>query len=154
MRKYIPHILIISFIFLLAPTAHVASYADAEENVRKNPDDADAHYDLGVAYGDLGRYEEEIESYKQAIRINPDLEEAHVNLGVAYGDLGKHKKAIESYKQAIRFDPDYAMAHYNLGVCYIDNRDKSSALKQHNILKKLDTKRAKKLLGMIYTELD
>ena len=124
MRKYLLHILIISFVFLLAPTAHVASYAvdieEAKEEVRKNPDDADAHF----------------------------------NLGYAYGDLGKHKKAIESYKQAIRFDPDYAMAHYNLGVCYIDNRDKSSALKQHNILKKLDTKRAKKLLGMIYTELD
>ena len=42
MRKYIPHILIISFIFLLAPTAQVVSYAgtieDAKEVVRKNPD--------------------------------------------------------------------------------------------------------------------
>jgi len=27
MRKYIPHILIISFVFLLAPTAQVATYA-------------------------------------------------------------------------------------------------------------------------------
>jgi len=27
MRKYLPHILIISFVFLLAPTAQVASYA-------------------------------------------------------------------------------------------------------------------------------
>ena len=90
MRKYLLHVLIISFVFLLAPTAHVASYAgeleDAKEEVRKNPDDADAHY--------------------------------------------------------------------NLGVCYIDNRDKSSALKQYKILKKLDTKMSKKLLGMIYTELD
>ena len=44
MRKYLLHVLIISFIFLLAPTAHVASYAgeleDAKEEVRKNPDDA------------------------------------------------------------------------------------------------------------------
>ena len=50
MRKYIPHVLIISFVFLLAPTAHVASYAgeieDARDEVRNNPDDADAHYNL------------------------------------------------------------------------------------------------------------
>ena len=47
MRKYIPHILIISFVFLLAPTAHVASYAGKietyKEEARKNPDDVDAH---------------------------------------------------------------------------------------------------------------
>ena len=47
MRKYLLHILIISFVFLLAPTAHVALYAgeieDAKEEVRKNPDDVDAH---------------------------------------------------------------------------------------------------------------
>ncbi len=27
MRKYLPHILIISFVFILVPTAQVASYA-------------------------------------------------------------------------------------------------------------------------------
>jgi tetratricopeptide (TPR) repeat protein len=37
-----------------------------------DPDDADAHYNLGVDYGDLGKHEEAIESYKQAIRIDPD----------------------------------------------------------------------------------
>ena len=30
MRKYLLHVLIISFVFLLAPTAHVASYAGEE----------------------------------------------------------------------------------------------------------------------------
>ena len=39
MRKYLLHVLIISFVFLLAPTAQVASYAgeieDAKEKVRK-----------------------------------------------------------------------------------------------------------------------
>ena len=124
MRKYLLHVLIISVVFLLAPTAQVVSYAgaieDAKEEVRKNPDDAMAHFKLGVAYGESGKYEE----------------------------------AIESHKQAIRIDPDDATAHYGLGVTYIILRDKSSALKQHKILKKLDTKMAKELLGMIYTELD
>jgi len=30
MRKYLLHVLIISFVLLLAPTAHVASYAGEE----------------------------------------------------------------------------------------------------------------------------
>ena len=81
MKKYLLHILIISFVFLLAPTAHVATYAgeieDAKEEVRKNPDDALAHFFLGVAYAESGKYEEAIESLKQAIRINPDDAQAH-----------------------------------------------------------------------------
>ena len=28
MRKYLLHVLIISFVFILAPTAHVATYAE------------------------------------------------------------------------------------------------------------------------------
>ena len=65
MRKYLLHVLIISFVFLLAPTAHVASYAgeleDAKEEVRRNPDDARAHYNLGVDYVELGMHIETIE---------------------------------------------------------------------------------------------
>jgi len=159
MRKYLLHILIISFVFLLAPTAHVALYAgeieDAKEEVRNNPDEAWAHGLLGIAYGKLGKYKEAIESFKQAIMIDPDDASTHYNLGHAYGMSARHgNESIESYKHAIRIDPDFADAHYNLGVCYIGIRDKSSALRQHKILKKLDTKLAKRLLGMIYTELD
>ena len=110
MRKYIPHILIISFIFLLVPTAHVATYAgeieDAREEVRRNPDDASAHNNLGIAYYYTGKYQEAIKSYKQALRIDPDDAGVHAILGLAYCDSGKYEEAIESYKQAIRINPD------------------------------------------------
>ena len=76
------------------------------------------HNNLGVAYDKLGRYQEAIESYKQAIRIEPDYADAHNNLGITYGKLGRWQDAIESYKQAIRIEPDYAEAHYNLGFAY------------------------------------
>ena len=53
-KNLLPHILIISFVFLLEPIAHVASYAGEivfhKEEVRKNPDDALAHFGLGLAY--------------------------------------------------------------------------------------------------------
>jgi len=84
----------------------------------KNPQDANVWFYLGYCYGSLGRYEEAIYAYKQAIRIKPDDAEAHYNLGVAYGTLGRGQNEIESYKQAIRIKPDYAEAHYNLGIAY------------------------------------
>jgi protein O-mannosyl-transferase len=71
---------------------------------------------LGVACDNLGRYQDAVESYKQAIRIKPDYSKAHYNLGGAYGKVGRYQEAIESYQQAIRIKPDYADAHYNLGL--------------------------------------
>ena len=119
MRKYLLHVLIISFVFLLAPTAQVASYAggleDAKEKVRKYPDEAWAH---GL-------------------------------LGVAYYETGKHEEAIESYKQALRIDPDDASTHYNLGYAYLGLNDRNSALEQYEILKNLDTELANKLFDVI-----
>ena len=156
MRKYLPHILIISFVFLLAPTAQVASYAgkieDAKEEVRKNPDDAEEYFREGRSYGFLRMWEMAIVPYKQAIRIDPDYRDAHYNLGNAYYESGKYKEAIESYKQALRISPDYRDAHYNLGITYLQMNDRDSALKQYEILKELNTRVANALFDLIYKE--
>ena len=154
MKKHLlPHILIILFVFILAPTAHVASHAgeleDAREEVRNNPDDALAHFNLGVAYENLGMYKEAIEPYKQAIKNNPAYEDAAYRLGFIYGKLRMWKEAIEFLKQEIRKNPDDAEAYFALGVVYVAIKDKDSALEQYKILKNLDSKLANELLSFI-----
>ena len=72
------------------------------------------HYKLGNACYDSGKYQEAIESYKQAIGIDPDFALAHGGLGDAYYKSGMYEEAIKSYKQAIWIEPDYALAHDNL----------------------------------------
>ena len=47
--------------------------------LRINPDDAEAHFNLGVIYGQQGRTDEAIREYQAALRINPDDAEAHYN---------------------------------------------------------------------------
>ena len=108
-----------------------------------------AHYNLGIAYGSLGRYQDEIEAYKQALRIEPDYAEVQSNLGVVYGSLGRYQDAIESFKQAIRIEPDLANAHYNLGFAYFSTGDKGSALEEYKILKTLNAELANKLFNLI-----
>ena len=80
MRKYLLHVLIISFVFLLTHTAQVASYAgaieDAKEEVRNNPDDARAHYNLGYAYGNSGKYEEAIDAFKKYLTSRDFVQQA------------------------------------------------------------------------------
>jgi tetratricopeptide (TPR) repeat protein len=82
------------------------------------PQDADVWFYLGIAYGELDRHQDAIESYKQAIRIKPDDAKAHCNLGNAYRNLGRYQDAIEACKQAIRINPNYAEAHFHLGAAY------------------------------------
>jgi Flp pilus assembly protein TadD len=84
----------------------------------KNPQDADVLFQLGYCYGELGRYQDAIESYKQATRIKPDYDKAYCFLGTAYFGLGHYQEAIEAYKQSIRIKPDLAGIHCLLGMTY------------------------------------
>ena len=87
-----------------------------QKSVKQNSKNYEIHFYIGFCYGELGRYQEAIEAYKQAIRIKPDF--AHYNMGIAYCHLGRYHEAIETYKQAIRIKPDFADAHFNMGVAY------------------------------------
>ncbi len=154
MRKYLLHVLIISFVFFLTPTIQAAvalgeTIEARRQAVKKKSDDAKTLFDLGVAYLKSGMYKEAIEVYKRAIFINTGYIDAYNNLGNAYGKLGMYKEAIEVLKVAIKRDPDHAMSYYNLGLIYNLSNDKDSALEQYEILKDLDYDLSDKLFRSI-----
>ena len=80
-----------------------------------SPQDAEAHYNLGNTFQELGRLDEAEASYTQAIALDPNFAEAHYNLGNTLQALGRLDGAEASYTQAIKLKPDYAAAHSNLG---------------------------------------
>jgi tetratricopeptide (TPR) repeat protein len=82
------------------------------------PGNDDAWFSLGFAYGNLGRNQEAITAYREALRLKPDFVEAWCNLGVAYRKLGRYPEAIEAYREALRLKPDHAEAWNNLGAAY------------------------------------
>ncbi len=88
------------------------------ETVKRNPEHAQAYFQIGYCLARLGQYKEAIELYKQAIRIKPGDAEIHNNLCVAYGMVGRYGDAIESCRQAIQLKSDIAEAHNNLGWSY------------------------------------
>jgi 2-polyprenyl-3-methyl-5-hydroxy-6-metoxy-1,4-benzoquinol methylase/cytochrome c-type biogenesis protein CcmH/NrfG len=79
------------------------------------PDEADAHYNLGVALKSCGLLSDAAESYRRALKINPDYAEAHGNLGNVLKDLGQLDSAVASYRRAVEIKPNFAEAHNNLG---------------------------------------
>jgi tetratricopeptide (TPR) repeat protein len=88
------------------------------ETVKRNPEHAQAYFQIGYCLARLGQYKEAIELYKQATRIKPGDAEIHNNLCVAYGMVGRYGDAIESCRQAIQLKSDIAEAHNNLGWSY------------------------------------
>jgi tetratricopeptide (TPR) repeat protein len=80
---------------------------------------ADVHFGIGTSLLQLGRIQEAIGQYEQALRIKPDLAEAHYNLGLALAKGGRIEEAINHWEQALRSKPDYAEAHYDLGFALI-----------------------------------
>ena len=79
------------------------------------PDFAEAYSNLGNTLHELGRIDEALTSYTQAIALKPDFAEAYSNLGNTLHELGRIDEALTSYTQAIALKPDYAEAHSNLG---------------------------------------
>ena len=105
------------FICLLVFTASTALTLSIADTIQE-AGDAAAQNVKGLALYKLGKYEEAIKAYKEAINLKKDFAEAHYNLGDAYSQLRDYKKAIEAYKQAIRSQPDFATAYNNLGMAH------------------------------------
>ena len=70
-----------------------------KEAIRLNPDDVDAHNNLGDVYRRQGNLDLAIELIQNAIKLNPKNSEAHLNFGNVYIDQKKPEEAIQAYRQ-------------------------------------------------------
>ena len=93
----------------------VAGYNEAIELA---PDSADAYYNRGDAYDEIGEYGKAIADYNRAIELDPNHTSAHYNRGCAYGEIGEYDKAILDYNKVIELNPRDVLAYYNRGRAY------------------------------------
>ena len=91
-----------------------------DEAIRLSPQDAEAYYNRGLSYGNLGQHQRAIQDYDEAIRIDPRLAPAYLNRGTTYADLGQLQRAIEDYGEAIRLDSQLALAYLSRGDTYTE----------------------------------
>jgi tetratricopeptide (TPR) repeat protein len=80
------------------------------------PQDAMLHYNLGMAYSDLGKLSQSVEQLKKALEIDKNLVNAKVALGVSYSRLKEYEKSASILKEAVLDDPDNGYALRNLGA--------------------------------------
>ena len=75
-----------------------------------------AHYNLGIAYFNLNRFEEALNSYKIALSIKPDHKHVYYNIGLLHEKTENLENAIEAYEKALEIDPNYIYAMHSLKV--------------------------------------
>jgi len=80
----------------------------------------------------LGRLEEAVASYQQALAIRPGNPEALSNRGHALFELRYYEEAATSYQQALTIRPDYAEALNNRGSALLELNLLSEALACYN----------------------
>jgi tetratricopeptide (TPR) repeat protein len=124
---------------------------------------------LGLAYEALGRYQEAVDAYKQAIRFKPDDADTHRNLGECYFRLGSSVAdlsspvrsaasmkflllAADSFNEVVKLRPNDANAYEKLGSVYNSMKLYSVAIEayQQAIRLKPDWAAAHDGLGIVY----
>jgi len=102
-----------------------------EKAIALNPNYAEAHYNLGVAFQRTRRLDEAIEYYKEAINAKHAYPTAHNNLGLIALERGNIDSAIKSFEWAVAYNPEYAEAHNNLGAAFQELKQFDAAIKQY-----------------------
>ena len=99
-----------------------------EALVEMQKDDAEALYNLGIAYSELGQYEDAIMRLKKAVANDPSHSNAWGGIGFAYHRMHQPAKATEAFHKALAIDPSNGYAHRNLGGLLSMGQDYKAAL--------------------------
>jgi len=86
--------------------------------VKKYPQVAVAHYNMGIVLNTLQQYVAAEQAYRKAVAARPDYADAWTNLGVTLQYQDKYAEAIEVLNKAVLLNPQHVEAHNNLGVAY------------------------------------
>jgi eukaryotic-like serine/threonine-protein kinase len=80
------------------------------------PDDAEAHYGLGIALKQKDALNDASAELRKAIALKPSLHEAHYALGAILLQQSNLEDSETAFRAAILVKKDYVEAHYALGT--------------------------------------
>ena len=130
---------------------------EAKEMLRQNPDNVQAHVNLGITYRFQGKIEKAITEFEKSLNLDPKRSEIYMLLGPLYEHKDQFKEALRTYQKYEQIETDLpapiyaAMAGVHLQLNNIEDA-KNYATK--GIQTDKNSWRSHYLLGRAYSELN
>jgi len=124
------------------------SVEDVFEEFKKGVDnqvsdeDSDTHYDLGIAYREMGLLDDAMAEFKTAMRSREKEVLCHMMIGLCYGEKGLVAEAISQFKTGLYVDGiterEAVALYFELGQAYESLEDSPEALYYYEKVAKRD----------------
>jgi len=100
------------------------SWLDSAVDVNKksisiDPNCAEAHKALGLAYFGKGWLHKALQVYRRAVELNPNYNPAVSNLGHTHYWMGEYEEALKWTKKAVALNPTFAPSYWIVGLVYM-----------------------------------
>ena len=120
-----------------APETLAAARREFEAELRLNPNDAVAEFQIAQILEVEGDREAARRRLENAVRLDPDFPEALVALGRALAAQKRYPRAAALLERAVKLAPQSEAAHYNLMLAYRNAGREAEALEVKKRLEEL-----------------
>ena len=115
-----------------------------KEGVSKvvSEEDAGTHYDLGIAYKEMGLYEDAVREFQGALKAGHNPSDCYLMMGLCAMERGRYEQAIEEYERGLSAggisEKEKSAFFYELGQAWAGLGDFNRALKMFEKSQALD----------------
>lgn len=104
------------------------------KKIGQNPNDAEAHTNLGAVYQKLNDYQKALQEYSKANSINPKNPITRFNLATLYQSQKDYKSAINTYDEVLQLEPQNKSARLYKAQCLTEIKQFEKAIEQYKKL--------------------
>jgi tetratricopeptide (TPR) repeat protein len=120
-----------------APETLAEARKEFEDELRLNPSDAVAEYEIGQTLLAENKPQEAAPRFERALAESPDFGEALLAVAKMRADAKRYDEAIQLLERAVRLQPQNEAAHYNLMLAYRNAGRAADALREKAEIDKL-----------------
>jgi tetratricopeptide (TPR) repeat protein len=121
-----------------SPDAMSEAHREFEAELKLNPNDAVAEYEIGQILLAENKTQEAAPRLERALALSPDFPEALLAVARLRSEAKRNDEAIHLLERAVRLEPENESAHYNLMLAYRNAGRSEDALREKAVIDKLE----------------